>query len=80
MMALWDGLSAPAQDALWLVLLLLPAVVTGLLVLRGLRPNHCFGVQPSGTRPLHSWGPEEQETSAPRGARLGLANLRALDA
>ena len=38
MMALWDGLSAPAQDALWLVLLLLPAVVTGLLVLRGLRP------------------------------------------
>ncbi|MEM9707263.1 MAG: ABC transporter permease [Pseudomonadota bacterium] len=34
----WDGLSAPAQDALVLVILLLPAVLTGFLTLRGYRP------------------------------------------
>ncbi|OWU70602.1 ABC transporter permease [Marinibacterium profundimaris] len=35
---LWSGLSAPVQDGLWLLLILLPAVVTGVLVLRSLRP------------------------------------------
>jgi len=35
---LWDGLSPWTQDALWLLALLLPALVIGVLVLRGLRP------------------------------------------
>ena len=35
---LWLALGAGAQDAIWLGLLLLPAVIVGALVLRGLRP------------------------------------------
>lgn len=38
MMRLWSDLSAATQDGLWFVLLLLPAVLVGTLVLRGLRP------------------------------------------
>ncbi|MBB97464.1 MAG: hypothetical protein CML68_23050 [Rhodobacteraceae bacterium] len=38
MTALWDSLSVPVQDALWLAMLLVPALAVGGLVLRGLRP------------------------------------------
>lgn len=34
----WQGLPADAQDAIWFVVLLLPALVTGLVVTRGYRP------------------------------------------
>ena len=34
----WDGLSATTQDALVVVLLLMPAIVAGLFILRGYRP------------------------------------------
>ncbi len=38
MIRLWSDLSAGTQDALWFVLLLLPAAIVGTLILRGLRP------------------------------------------
>ncbi|QEW18546.1 FtsX-like permease family protein [Marinibacterium anthonyi] len=38
MMSLWYGFGAWAQDAIWLVLMLLPAALVGSVVLRGLRP------------------------------------------
>ena len=39
----WQDLSPLAQDALWLVLLLLPAVITGLIVIWGFRPQALVG-------------------------------------
>ncbi len=39
----WQDLSPLAQDTLWLVLLLLPAVITGLIVIWGFRPQALVG-------------------------------------
>lgn len=39
----WQDLSPLAQDALWLVLLLLPALITGLIVIWGFRPQALIG-------------------------------------